>query len=64
MAGEGGEGLTSEGEPAGGPPEEAGGAEAEGREAPSSAGGEAEAETRKEQGEKTLRNLVAACVSE
>lgn len=53
VAGEGGQGPASEGKPAGGPPEEAGGAEAEGREASRSAGGEAETETRKEQGQKT-----------
>lgn len=49
MAGEGGEGPTSEGESAGGSQEEVGGAEAEGRETSSSAGGETEAEVRKEQ---------------
>lgn len=60
MAGEGGEGATSKGEPAGGPQEEAGGAEAEGRETSSAAGGEAETETRKEQGEvfKTRDSIV------
>lgn len=53
VAGEGGEGPASEGEPAGGPQEEAGGAAAQGGETPSSAGGEAEAETREEQGQRT-----------
>lgn len=53
VAGERGQGPTSEGKPAGGPPEEAGGAEAEGREASRSAGGEAETKTREEQGQKT-----------
>lgn len=51
MAGEGGEGPASEGEPVGGPQEEAGGAEAEGGETQNPAGGETEAETREEQGE-------------
>lgn len=50
VAGEGGEGQAPAGEPAGGPPEEAGGAAAEGREAPGTAGGEAEAEAGEEQG--------------
>lgn len=50
VAGEGREGEAPEGEPAGGPPEEAGGAAAEGREAPDAAGGEAEAEAGEEQG--------------
>lgn len=52
MAGEGGQGPASAGEPAGGAPEEAGGAAAEDRETPSSAGGETETETREEQGDK------------
>lgn len=53
MAGEGGEGPTSEGKSAGGSQEEAGGAETEGGEASGSAGGKTETETRKEQGEMT-----------
>lgn len=52
MAGEGGEGPPTEGEPAGGAQEEAGGAEAKDRETPNSAGGEAKTETREEQGGK------------
>lgn len=52
VAGEGGEGPTAEGQPAGGAQEEAGGAEAEGGETPRSAGGEAAAETGEEQGGK------------
>lgn len=52
MVGEGGEGSASEGEPAGGAQTEAGGAEAEGGETQSPAGGEAEAKTGEEQGQK------------
>lgn len=51
VVGEGGEGSASEGEPAGGPPTEAGGAAAEGRETPHPPGGEAETKTGKEQGQ-------------
>ena len=57
VAGEGGEGPTPEGEPAGGPQKEAGGTEAEGRETSSSAGGETETEARKEQG-RTMQSLT------
>lgn len=51
VVGEGGEGSAPEGEPAGGPQAEAGGAAAEGRETPSPAGGKAEAKIGEEQGQ-------------
>lgn len=62
VAGEGGEGPSSEGESAGGAEEKTGGAAAEGRETSITAGGEAETETREEQGEKkqtSFQNLLS-----
>lgn len=59
VAGEGGESQAPEGETAGGPEEEAGGAEGEGRETTGSTGGEAEAETGEKQGRPQERTTAS-----